>query len=117
MQSRIKNPAMLLPDAMPPMQALNSVLEKSGLSPTILGLVHLRVSQVNGCSVCVDLGWRQLRRIGETDERIFTVSAWRDTPYFTDAEPRPESQTGLTLCPTRCGMRQPVISLSESWPL
>jgi AhpD family alkylhydroperoxidase len=86
MQSRIKNPAMLLPDAMQPMLALNSVVEKSGLSPTILGLVHLRVSQVNGCSVCVAMGWRQLRKIGETDERIFTVSAWRDTPYFTDAE-------------------------------
>ena len=86
MQPRIKNPAMLLPDAMQTMQALSSVVEKSGLSATIRGLVHLRVSQVNGCSVCVDLGWRQLRKIGETDERIFTVSAWRDTPYFTDAE-------------------------------
>lgn len=86
MQSRIKNPAMLLPDAMQALLALNSAVEKSGLSPTILGLVHLRVSQVNGCSVCVDMGWRQLRKIGETDERLFTVSAWRDTSYFTDAE-------------------------------
>jgi len=86
MQSRIKNPAGLLPDAMQALQALNSVAEKSGLSPTILGLVHLRVSQVNGCSVCVDLGWRQLKRAGEKDERLFAVSAWRDTPYFTNIE-------------------------------
>ena len=86
MQSRIKNPAMLLPDAMQALQALSSAVEKSGLSPTILGLVHLRVSQVNGCSVCVDLGWRQLKKSGETDERLFAVSAWRDAPYFTDAE-------------------------------
>jgi AhpD family alkylhydroperoxidase len=86
MQPRIKNPAILLPDAMQALQAVNSAVENSGLSPTILGLVHLRVSQVNGCSVCVDLGWRQLKKIGETDERLFAVSAWRDAPYFTDAE-------------------------------
>ena len=86
MQSRIKNPAMLLPDAVKALQALNGVLERSGLSPIILGLVHLRVSQVNGCSVCVDLGWRQLKRSGESDERLFAVSAWRDAPYFTEAE-------------------------------
>jgi AhpD family alkylhydroperoxidase len=86
MQSRIKNPAGLFPDAMQPLMALNSVLEKSGLSETIRGLVHMRVSQVNGCSVCVDLGWRQLKRAGEKDERMFGISAWRDTPYFTEAE-------------------------------
>jgi AhpD family alkylhydroperoxidase len=86
MQSRLKNPAMLLPDVMQALLALISAVEKSGLSSTILGLVHLRVSQVNGCSVCVDLGWRQLKRTGETDERLFAISAWRDAPYFTEAE-------------------------------
>jgi AhpD family alkylhydroperoxidase len=86
MQSRMTNPAMLLPDAMQPLLALNAVLEKSDLSATLRGLVHLRISQVNGCSVCVDMGWRQLKRAGETDERLFAVSAWRDAPYFTDAE-------------------------------
>jgi AhpD family alkylhydroperoxidase len=86
MQSRIKNPAMLLPDAMQALLALSSAIEKSDVSPTIRGLVHLRVSQVNGCSVCVDMGWRQLKRDGESDERLFAVSAWRDAPYFTEAE-------------------------------
>jgi AhpD family alkylhydroperoxidase len=86
LQSRLKNPAGLFPDAMQALLALSSAVEKSGLSPTILGLVHLRVSQVNGCSVCVDLGWRQLRKANETDERLFAVSAWRDAPYFTEAE-------------------------------
>lgn len=86
MQSRIKNPAMHFPDAMQGALALSSAVEKSGLSATILGLVHLRASQVNGCSVCVDMGWRQLKGAGETDERLFAVSAWRDAPYFTDAE-------------------------------
>jgi AhpD family alkylhydroperoxidase len=86
MQSRIKNPAMLFPDAMQAMLALNAVVEKSGLAPTISGLVHLRISQINGCSVCVDIGWRQLKKARESDERIFAVGAWTDAPYFTDAE-------------------------------
>src|SRR5579862_9449843 len=86
MQPRINNPAVLLPDAMPSLLALNSVVEKSGLSPTITGLVHLRISQINGCSVCVDIGWRQLKRAGERDERLFAVSAWREAPYFTGGE-------------------------------
>jgi AhpD family alkylhydroperoxidase len=86
MQSRIKNPAMHFPDAMQAALALSSAVEKSSLSATIRGLVHQRVSQVNGCSVCVDMGWRNLKGAGETDERLFAVSAWRDAPYFTDAE-------------------------------
>jgi AhpD family alkylhydroperoxidase len=86
MQSRIKNPAMHFPDAMQAALALSSATEKTGLSATIRGLVHLRASQVNGCSVCVDMGWRKLKGAGETDERLFAVSAWHDAPYFTDAE-------------------------------
>jgi AhpD family alkylhydroperoxidase len=86
MKSRMTNPAMLLPDAMQPLLALNAVLEKGDLPATLRGLVHLRISQVNGCSVCVDMGWRQMKRAGETDDRMFAVSAWRDAPYFTEAE-------------------------------
>ena len=86
MQSRMKNPAMQLPDAMQAALALSSAIENSGVSATILGLVHLRASQVNGCSVCVDMGWRKLKGAGETDERLFAVAAWRDAPYFSDAE-------------------------------
>lgn len=86
MQSRLTNPAMLVPDAMQALLALSGVIEKSGLSSTIRGLVHQRVSQINGCSVCVDMGWRGLKTAGESDERLFAVSAWRDAPYFTDEE-------------------------------
>jgi len=86
MQPRIKNPAYLLPDALQPLLSLHAVVEKSGLSPLISALVHLRVSQVNGCSVCVDIGWRQLKKAGESDARLFTVAAWREAPYFSDAE-------------------------------
>ena len=86
MQARMKNPAMIFPEAMQALLALNTVTEKSGVPSTTVGLVHLRVSQINGCSVCVDMGSRMLKHGGEKDERIFAVSAWRDAPYFTDTE-------------------------------
>jgi AhpD family alkylhydroperoxidase len=86
LQARISNPAMVLPDAMQPIQALFKAISKGGVPQQTLDLVHLRVSQVNGCSACVDSGCRGARKNGETDERLFTVAAWRETPYFTDAE-------------------------------
>ena len=86
MQSRLNNPAILIPEAMQALLALNGAIEKAGVPATTLGLVHMRTSQINGCSVCVDMGWRMLKKEGETDERIFAVSAWRDAPYFTEAE-------------------------------
>ena len=60
--------------------------EKGGVPVRTLDLVELRASQINGCSVCVDMHARSLRKAGETDERLFAVAAWRDAPYFTDAE-------------------------------
>ena len=48
--------------------------------------MHLRVSQVNGCSACVDGGWRKARKAGESDERLFAVAAWREAPYYSEAE-------------------------------
>lgn len=86
MQARMKNPVMLIPGVMEALQAVSKATEKSGLSQRIREMVHLRVSQINGCSVCVDMHWRGLKRTGESDERTFAVAAWRDAPYFTDAE-------------------------------
>jgi AhpD family alkylhydroperoxidase len=86
MQPRIKNAAMLFPEAMQALYALNKVIEKSGLDRKTVDLIHLRASQINGCSVCVDMHWRMARKAGETDDRLFAVSAWRDAPYFTEAE-------------------------------
>lgn len=85
-QARLQNPVMLLPDAMPSLLALNAVSEKAGIPPSTLGLIHLRASQINGCSVCVDAHPRLLKKAGETDERILAVCVWRDTLYFTAAE-------------------------------
>lgn len=86
MQARTTNPANLVPDAMPAIMALNAAVHKGGVSPTILDLVHLRVSGINGCSACVDAGARHAKQNGETDARLFAVAAWRDSPHFTDAE-------------------------------
>ena len=86
MQVRINNPAMLFPDAMKSLQTLWVSAENSGVSKSTLGLVELRASQINGCSVCVDMHARLAKQSGETDERLFAVAAWRDAPYFTDAE-------------------------------
>jgi AhpD family alkylhydroperoxidase len=81
----MKNPALVLPDALKALHALKKSTE-SDLPPTVRQLVHLRASQINGCSVCVGMHAEELKEAGETDQRIFSVAAWRDTPYFTDAE-------------------------------
>ena len=86
MRARMSNPAMIVPGAMQALQALGAATEKCGVPPPTILLVQLRVSQINGCSVCVDMHARELKRAGETDERLFAVSAWRDAPYFSDAE-------------------------------
>jgi alkylhydroperoxidase family enzyme len=85
MQARLKNPAMLLPGAVEKFQALAKITEQAGVPKKTLDMLHLRVSQINGCSVCVDLGLR-FKSPDETIERLFAVSAWRDSPLFTDAE-------------------------------
>ena len=86
MQPRMNHPAMILPGAMQALQALGAAAHKAGLSARTIELVHLRASQINGCSVCVDMHSEALRKQGETDQRLFTVAAWRDTTFFTDAE-------------------------------
>ena len=86
MQARMSNPAMILPDAMNAIQALLKATRKGGVPSATLELVHLRASQINGCSFCVDSGARSAKKAGETDERLFAVAAWREAPYFTDAE-------------------------------
>src|SRR5690242_11230237 len=86
MQTRMSNPATILPDAMQGIQALLKATKKGGVPSATLELVHLRASQINGCSFCVDAGARSAKKAGETDERLFAVAAWREAPYFTDAE-------------------------------
>ncbi len=86
MQPRMKNPAMIFPEAMQAILALDKSAKKGPVPSSTLELVHLRASQINGCSSCVDSGSRSAKKAGETDERLFAVVAWREAPYFTDAE-------------------------------
>jgi AhpD family alkylhydroperoxidase len=102
MQARMNHPAMVVPDAMKTLQAL-STLSQGNLPEKVLELVHLRASQINGCSVCVDMHPKLAKKAGETDERLFCVAAWRDTPYFTDAE---RAALALTEALTRLSDRE-----------
>ena len=86
MHARMSNPATILPDANAGIQSLLKATRQGGVPRTVLELVHLRASQINGCSFCVDSGARSAKKVGETDERLFAVAAWREAPYFSDAE-------------------------------
>ena len=86
MQARMSHPAMIVPGAMEALQALGASVGKGGVPPKTLELVHLRASQINGCSVCLFGHALSAKNDGETDERLITVAAWREAPYFTDAE-------------------------------
>ncbi len=83
---RMSNPAALLDGASGAIFQLMKAARQTDLPHSTLELVHLRVSQINGCSVCVDSGVRSAKQAGETDERLHAVVAWRETPYFTDEE-------------------------------
>src|SRR3954470_14046907 len=86
MQARMTNPATLLPDAVKAINLLYKAAHSAGVPAGTLELVHLRASQINGCSACVDSGARAAKKNGETDERLFAVAVWRETPYFSAAE-------------------------------
>jgi AhpD family alkylhydroperoxidase len=86
MQARMKNPAAIVPGAMQAIQALMAAVQKAGTASEVLQLAHLRASQINGCSACVDGGVKHAKQSGESDERLFAVAAWREAPYFSDAE-------------------------------
>jgi AhpD family alkylhydroperoxidase len=86
LEPRIQNPAGLLPDAVQAVNLLYKAAHSAGVPNSTLELVHLRASQINGCSACVDSGARAARKAGETEDRLFAVAVWRETPYFTEAE-------------------------------
>ena len=90
MQPRMESPALSIPGTLDALQALSKAASEAaaaaGVPRTTLELIGLRASQINGCAVCLDMHGRGARKAGETDERLFTLAAWRETPYFTEAE-------------------------------
>jgi AhpD family alkylhydroperoxidase len=85
MTARMTNPAFAVPGAMDALNAVAKTISRARV-PISQELVHLRAGQINGCSVCVDMHAKAARKAGESEERVFAVGAWRETPYFSDAE-------------------------------
>ena len=111
MQARMKNPVIVLPAAMQALLALDKATTSDGLPMVTRKLALLRASQINNCSVCVDMHAKELKRAGEKDERIFAVAAWRETTYFNDAE---RAALALTEATTRISDRTDGVS-DEIW--
>jgi AhpD family alkylhydroperoxidase len=75
------------PDVYKAMMALTQAVEKTGLSPQLVDLVDYRVSQLNGCAPCLDMHSKDLRARGETEQRLYVLSAWREAPHlYSDRE-------------------------------
>ena len=86
LQARIDNPAFVVPGAMEALQSLHKAITRTRLDPKLLELMNLRASQINGCGVCALQHPKIARKLGESDDRLLAVTAWRDAPFFTDAE-------------------------------
>lgn len=111
MRSRMQNPAAVLPSAMKPIQEIFKAVHSGGVDGEILELVHLRVSQINGCSACVDGGVKTARKAGVSEERLATVVAWREAPYFSEEE---RAALELAEAATRLADRADAVS-DEVW--
>jgi AhpD family alkylhydroperoxidase len=105
------NPAFVVPGAMQALQALGKSVADTGLPKGLLDLVYMRASQINGCGVCLELHGRDLKKNGESDERMWALAGWRDAPYFTDEE---RAALALTEAVTRLADRPEAVS-DEIW--
>ena len=85
MEQRI-NPFEKAPRVLKSLYGLGAYLAKSPLEKSLLDLVYFRVSQINGCAFCLDMHSKDLRAIGETEQRLFVLDAWREAPFYTDKE-------------------------------
>ena len=86
MQARIKHPVFVFPEAYKALMALHAATEKAGVPAKTFELMHLRASQINGCAVCLEMHVQNARKLDESDVRLATVAAWRESSYFSDAE-------------------------------
>lgn len=74
------------PDAYRAVAGMEAYVHKSGLEPSLIELVKLRASYINGCAYCVDMHTKDARAAGETEQRLYAVPVWRETPFFTPRE-------------------------------
>jgi len=73
-------------DAFRAMLGLEEYLHRCGLEEGLLHLIKLRASQINGCAYCLDMHWKDLRAIGESEQRMYSLDAWEESPFYTDRE-------------------------------
>ncbi|HTH53791.1 MAG TPA: carboxymuconolactone decarboxylase family protein [Edaphobacter sp.] len=85
MQPRF-NYAKLSPGGVQAMLGLEKYIAQSGLEENLIHLLKLRISQINGCAYCLDKHWKDLRSLGENEQRLYSLDAWRECPYYTDRE-------------------------------
>lgn len=85
MRARI-NYGKVAPGAYDAMDALDQYLATCSLDEYLVNLVRLRVSQINGCAYCIDMHWKDLRALGEGEQRLYSLDSWRESPYYTDRE-------------------------------
>jgi AhpD family alkylhydroperoxidase len=109
MEARITGPAN--PDVIGAVQQLTKAIQAGGVDPLVLELIHLRASQINGCSPCVFAGVQSAKKHGETEERLHNVVTWRETPFFTEAE---RAALALTEAATRIQDGAPGVT-DEIW--
>jgi len=85
MQSRIEY-MELAPGAMKTLYGLEKYLAECGLEPSLIDLIKLRASQINGCAYCIDMHTKDARARGESEQRLYELVAWRETPFYTERE-------------------------------
>src|SRR5665213_1695562 len=85
MKARL-DPRKLVPEAMKAMSVLHAYVHDCGLDHMLLELVKLRASQINGCAWCMDMHTKELRAAGESEQRLYLVSAWRECPFYNERE-------------------------------
>lgn len=86
MEPRMKSPAWTVPGLREALLTIAKTTHDSGVPRSTLELCHTRIGQLNGCSVCVDMHSRALKKLGESDARIHTLAVWREAPYYTESE-------------------------------
>ncbi|MDX3105244.1 carboxymuconolactone decarboxylase family protein [Nonomuraea angiospora] len=109
MEARMKSQSN--PEVITAIQHLYKAIHTGGVDPLVLELVHLRASQINGCSPCVFAGVASAKKQGETDERLHNVVTWRETPFFTEPE---RAALALTEAATRIQDGAPGVT-DEIW--
>ncbi|TDD10262.1 carboxymuconolactone decarboxylase family protein [Nonomuraea deserti] len=112
MEARMKNPAFVLPETMKGIQSIYKGINQGGAPSELLEIVALRASQINGCGACVHAHIQNLKKSGESDERVGNVAAWREAPFYSDVE---RAALALTECVTRIADRSADAVPDDLW--